>query len=194
VRSVKDAALGDDDPVTRGRCDELELRAPVDREGSQVAGVEPDHGSVECGGARELLGVVCLDERVEAKLGGHLQQLARLCIVEVAEQEKDCICSIRAGLEEICAIKEEPFGEEREGGRRARGAQIVPGPGEALVHEDGDRRGACALECRCKRGRVGIGSKVACRRGAPFHLGDCAQTGGGEDVAEAAHQAAASFS
>ena len=73
VRAMEDPALCDDHPVARSRGDELELRTPVDGEGSEIAGVQPDHGSVECGGARELLGVVCLDERVEAEQPGNPQ-------------------------------------------------------------------------------------------------------------------------
>jgi hypothetical protein len=64
-----DAALGDDDRSRGAVRDELELRAPVDRERREVAGVDPDHRRAEGHAPLELVRVVRLDERVEAELG-----------------------------------------------------------------------------------------------------------------------------
>ena len=83
--AVEDAALGDDDPVARSDGDQFELSAAVDLERAEVAGVETDHGGVERRRARELFGVVRLDEGVQAKLARDAHQLAHLRVVEVAK-------------------------------------------------------------------------------------------------------------
>ena len=67
VRARVDRALRDHDAVARRAGDELELRAAVDRERGQVAGVDADRIGAERDGARELVRVVRLDERVETE-------------------------------------------------------------------------------------------------------------------------------
>ncbi len=61
VGARSDAALGDDHPVGGSGLDELELRPPVDREGVEVAGVDPDRVGSELDCAPKLSDVVRLD-------------------------------------------------------------------------------------------------------------------------------------
>ena len=68
---------------------------PVDPERAEVAGVDPDHRGVEGEGAVELGRVVRLDQRVEGELAGGARQRGQLPVVEVAQQEEDCV---RAGF------------------------------------------------------------------------------------------------
>jgi hypothetical protein len=57
-------------------------RVRVDLERPQVAGVDPDDPSPDRGGASGLLGVVDLDERVQAGRGGFLVQPGQGVVVE----------------------------------------------------------------------------------------------------------------
>ena len=82
------AALGDDDPVARRLRDERQLGAPVDLEGREVAGVDPDRLRVEPNGPLQLLGVVSFHERVELELAGGAEELQHRRVVEIAEQEQ----------------------------------------------------------------------------------------------------------
>ena len=68
--------------------------------------------------------------------------------------------------------REEALAEKRRVGRRARGAEVVDRPGEALVDEHRDRRGAGARELRRELRGIGVGAQVARGRRAPLHLGD----------------------
>src|SRR5581483_12199044 len=80
--------------------------------------------------------------------------------------------------------REEALREERQGGRRARCAEVVDRPGEALVDEDGDRGCAAALIGGQDVLDSRAGTDVAQRRRAPLELGDRAESGGGERVRE----------
>ncbi len=67
LRARLDRALGDQHPIARRTGDQLELAAAVEIERREVARVDADHRRVECDGTRELVGVVRLDERVQAE-------------------------------------------------------------------------------------------------------------------------------
>ncbi len=110
--TVEDSALGHDDAVARSSCDELELPAPVDLEGAEVAGVQPDDRRAERGRARQLLGVVRLHERVEAELAGDREELASLSVVEVAEEKEHGVCAARLRRLEVVPRREESLGEQ----------------------------------------------------------------------------------
>ena len=103
LRTRLDAALRDDDAVARRTGDELELLGAVDLEGREIARVDPDHRRVEGDGTLELVGVVRLDERLEAERRRGVQEAPSGGVVEVAQEE-----------------------QRRVGARLARGAQIVP--------------------------------------------------------------------
>ena len=63
-------------------------------------------------------------------------------------------------------------------GRRRRGTrapEVLPRPGEALVHEDRARGRSGALERLRQRPGIGFGSKVACGRRPPLNLCDPAE-------------------
>ena len=143
------------------RATSVELRLAVDLERREVAGVDPDHRRADDHGPLELVGVVRLDERVEAELAGQPRQRTDLVVVEVAQEQEHGIGSGLLGGPQVLLGREEPLREQRHAGARARRAEVVPGAAEALVDEDGDRRGAgrCILP-RDPRG-VGVGTDVA---------------------------------
>ena len=148
-----DPALGNHHPfrlsnaVLQSRLgDEVELRVPVDLEGREVAGVDPDRVGAEGDRPVELGGVVGFDERIEAELasGGH--QTCRLLVVEVAQEQEDGVRAAPFQLGQLVRLAEEALREERQRRCGARCPQVVDRAREALVDEHGDRCGACALE------------------------------------------------
>ncbi len=145
LRARVDGALGDDDPVARRAGDERELGAPVDGEGAQVAGVQPDRVGAEPDGAVELAGVVRLDERVKADLlrEGHERRGAR--VVQVAEDQQRGVGACLARGAQVVRRREEALGEQRQLRGGAGGAQVVPAAGEELV--DKHRHGGGPASC-----------------------------------------------
>ena len=83
--------------------------------------------------------VVGLDERLEPEIGGGREESRHLVVVEIAQQQER---RIRAGLAcraQVVGAREEALREQRQRGRGARRAQVVPRAAEALVDEDRDR-------------------------------------------------------
>ena len=177
-----DAALRDRDPVGGDPRDEGELRLAVDLERGEIAGVDTDHRSAHVHRPLELVGVVCLDERVEPEVAGDPHQRADRVVVEVSEQEQDCVGAGLLRGPEVLLGREEALREQGHAGARARRAEVVPGAAEALVDEDGDR--GCAGRCVVVRdpGGVGVGADVAERGRAALDLGDRSEAGAGECV------------
>jgi hypothetical protein len=67
------------------------------------------------------------------------------------------------------------------------GAKIVPGAAEALVDEDGYRRGSCLLERAGQHCRLRAGSQISRRRRTSFDLGDRAEARPAQRVRKASH-------
>jgi hypothetical protein len=127
---------------------------------------------------------VRLDERVEGELRRVVHQPRGLAVVEVAEQEQDGVGAAFLRDVEVLLLGEEAFGEQRQRGRRASRAEVVPAAAEPLVDEDRAGRRPRSLERGGEAGRVGVGTKVACRGRASLHLGDRAEAGLRKGVAE----------
>src|SRR4029079_18403010 len=72
-------------------------------------------------------------------------------------------------------------------------AEVVPRAAEALVDEDGDRRGARVCVRTRDACRVGVGPQLARRGRPPLDLGDRAQALSAERLRETAHQAGTVF-
>ena len=173
--------------------DELELGSAVDRERGEIAGVDAEHGCPERDAAVELLGVVCLDERVEAEPRGDLHQVRDLGVVEIAQQQQRRVgARVPRGLEMLVG-REEPLGEERGGRRGACRSQVVPRAAEALVDEHRDRRRSGGGVGGGDQGRVGVRAQVAGRRRAALDLGDRTEAGLRERVVEPSHQPDSAF-
>ena len=133
----------------------------------------------------ELVGVVRLDERVEAELGRAAPSAPRR--------------GRRRGRAGAGARRRRPPRAARRArpprGRTPWRAAAAPSPAraareivdraaEALVDEDRDRGRACPLERRGERGRIGVRPQVARRRRAALDLGDRGQPRRGERVPE----------
>src|SRR5215475_6083369 len=93
---------------------------------------------------------------------------------------------------QLVLSREKPFRKQRDVASGSRGSEIRYRAREALVDEDGDRRGSRAGERARQEGRIGVGTQLAGRRRAALHLGDRAEPGLGECVSEPTHQATAS--
>ena len=106
--------------------------------------------------ALELVGVVRLDQRVEAELGRVRRSAPRAVVVEVAQEQEHGVCAGSSRVRSSLLLREEALGEERQPVRRARGPQIVDDAAEAVVDEDRDRGRACALERRRRARRIGV--------------------------------------
>ena len=179
-----DARLGDHDPVAGGAGDELELEAAVDVERREVAGVDSDHGRVERDRAVELLGVVRLDERVEAEGGRLAHQRGTRRVVEVAKEEQHRVGTGEGGGAQVVVGAEEPLGEQRQRRGRAGGAQIAPGAGKALVDEHRHRPRAGLLVGSCDERHVPARTQVACGGRPALELGDRPESGRGQGACE----------
>ena len=182
-----DAALGDDDPIPRRARHELELRAPVDPEGGEVARVDPDRVGAEAHGPLQFVRIVGLDERVEPELPRPLLEPRRVCVVEVAEQEQDAVGAGFRERGEVVLGAEEALAEEWQTRRRPRRTQVVEGAAEALVDEDRDRGRSRPGERGRESGGIGSRPKVSGGGGAPLDLGDRSEAGTRECVPEPAH-------
>ena len=167
-----DGALGDDHAVARRVGDERELRSPVDGEGLEVAGVDPDRVGAERAGAGELVGIVRLDERVHPELARVGLQPPRLVVVEVAEQQEDGVGAGSPELRQLVLRREEALGEQRQRGRGTRGAKIGDRAAEALVDEHRDGRCAGRLEAAASTRGIGVRPQVAGRGRPALDLGD----------------------
>ena len=158
LRARGDARLGDHDAVARNRRDELELGCPIDRERGKVTRVDADDRRLERDCALELRPVVGLHQRVEAEPRCLIHERRRGGVVEVAKQQEDGVRSGALRRAQVVRRGEEALCEKRRVRRRARCAKVVPRPGEALVHEHGDRGGAgCGVRGR-DPGRIRVGA------------------------------------
>jgi hypothetical protein len=138
--------LGDDDAIARSSRDEVELRVPVDTEGEQITGVDADRVCTERNGSFELVYVMGLDEGVELELMGCLHQSRGLLVVEVSQEQQDCVRSASFQLGQLVRLAKKAFRQERHRRRGACRAQVVDRACETLVDEHRDGRGAGALE------------------------------------------------
>ena len=156
VGSGRDAALGDDHPVVRRGLDELQLRPPVDREGIEVARVDPDRVGSELDGAPELVGVVRLHEGVEPESSA--ARISRLASSSSRSRRSSSTASAPASRRaaRLPGLAEEALREQRQRRRLPRRPQVVDRAAEALVHENRDRGGACALERGSEGGWIGF--------------------------------------
>ena len=184
LRACVDPALRDDDSVARDPRDELELRAPVDREAAEVARVHADDLRLERDRALELLRVVGFDERVQPEPSSLGEQRPCTRVVDVAEQDQRGVGARRLQLGEVGLLGEEALAQQRELRRCARGAEVVERAAEAVVDEH--REGGCAVvgELRREQRRVGVAAELACRRRTSLDLGDRSEPGCRKGVAE----------
>ncbi len=133
-----DPTLRNDDPITRGTRDQPQLAGAIDVERGEVACIDSDHARVERHRALELLGVVRLDERLEAELGRAHEKFTDGRVVQVAQDQQNGIGTGVAGGSQVRLGREEAFGEERKRGGGTRRAKVVPGATEPLVDQDRD--------------------------------------------------------
>ncbi len=177
MRARLDSRLGDDHPVARRPRDELELRAPVDREVGEVARIDPDHLGAECDRPLELGRVVRLDERVETELFRVRLQRGRTLVVEVAQEQEHRVRAGELRLEQLQLLGEEALREQRHVRCRPCGLHVRERAAEALVDEDRHGCRARALERDGELDRVGARAQISRGRRAPLHLGDRTETG-----------------
>ena len=189
VGARMDRALRDHDAVPGCPADEIELRAAVDGERGQIAGVDPDRVGSESRRTLELSRVVRLDERVEPDRPCVGHERGGPPVVEVAQDQKRCVGARVLQVVELRLGREEPLGQERQPGGGARSTKVVDGAREALVDEDRDGCRAGLLELRRQPGRIRVGPEVARRGRSPLDLGDCRQPAPRERVAKPSHQA-----
>ena len=157
LRTRLDAALRHDNAVAGRARNEVELGVEVDLEGRQIARVDPDERSVEGRRPRELVGIVRLDESIEAEVPGGSEQPPSRCVVEVTQDQQHCIRTCFERGAQVVLRREEALREQRDARGRSRGAQIVPRACEAFVDEDRDGSRPCAL-VRSARGAAGSAS------------------------------------
>jgi hypothetical protein len=90
------------------------------------------------------IGVVSLDERIEACGRRLVHEPARRRVVEVAQKEEQGVGAGLPGERDVVATAEEPLGEKGHVGCRTSGSQIGPAAAEALgidEYRDGGRTG-----------------------------------------------------
>ena len=187
----RDPALGDQhDRVARREREQLELRRAVDPEGREVARVDADHRGAERDGRGELVGVVRLDERVEAERFG----LAPGARARPRRRDRAAGAAPRRRRPRVpsrrCSrVEKKPLASSGRRRRRPRRAQVVPGAAEPLVDEHRHRAGTGGLVGGCDPRHVAVRANVARRRRAPLELRDRAEARARERVRES-HAAA----
>ena len=129
-----------------------------------------------------------LDEGVHAELVRVLEQLGDSRVGEVTQQEEHGVGTGDLELQQLQLLAEESLRQQRHRGCGARGLEVRERAAEALVDEDRDGRRARVRELQCKPRRIRVRPEIARRRRAALHLGDRAEAGDGECVAEAPHQ------
>ncbi len=164
LRAGVHAALRDNDAVVPSHaCDELELDRAVDLEGREVPGVDADDLRLERDRAVQLVGVVRLDQRLDAQLTRVRDERGGPLIVDVAQQDQHRVGAGDLGFQQIELFGEEAFGEQRCRCCRAGGLEVFEGAAEALVDEYRHCGGAGIGELRSEPRRVGIRPKIAGR-------------------------------
>ena len=133
MRSRGDAALRDDHPVSRCRCDEIEGGPAIDRERLEIAGIDADHLGAEADGPLQLARLVCLDEGVEPERRCVREQRRSPPVVEIPQEQKDGVGARFLQFVELGLLPEESLRQERQHGCRARRAQIVDRASKAFV-------------------------------------------------------------
>ena len=111
----------------------------------------------------------------------------RLCVVEVSQQEQNGVRTGRVHRLDLLLPREEPLGEQREGGCLARTREISDVSVEALIDEDRDRCGTCRLECGRELGRIRPGPQRSGRRRPALDLCDRGQARSREGLPKAPH-------
>ena len=164
MRAGRNAAFRDDDAVARCGGDQLEGSAAINPEGVQVAGVDADHFGAEPDRARQLVHVVCLDERIQAELVRTREHRRRAPLVQIAQEQKHGIGSRLLQLVQLSFLLEEALRQERRGARRAGRAQIADGTAEALVDEDRHSCGAGLCESGRELRGIGVRAEISRRR------------------------------
>ena len=137
---------------------EVELRAAVDRERGEIAGVDADHRRAERDRALELGGVVRLDERVQTELGGERASAsARWPSSRSRRSSSTASAPASFAVRRCSSVEKKPFASSGSADTGPGGAQVVPVAAEALVDEDGDGGGAGASRSP-RRARPGSAS------------------------------------
>ena len=158
--------------VPRHPREQLELAAAVELERGQVARVDADHRRPQRDRALELVGVVRLDERVDAERARLAHQPHAGHVVEVAQQKQRGVGARLGRGAQVLGRAEEALRDQRQRGRRARRAKVVPGAAEAVVDEHRHRPRAVLLVGARDRDHVPSGPQVAGRGRAPLELGN----------------------
>ena len=129
---VADAGLGDDEPVVGDELAQPGRHLGIDLERAQVPVVQADDPRTARDGGRHLVGIVGLDERLEADLERALDQSReRLGVVE-AGQEQDEVRPGRAEHRELDLLDDELLGEDRHADRGPDGPQVRDGAAEPV--------------------------------------------------------------
>ena len=119
---VADPRLGDDD-ASGGICGRRRHRQlAVDGEGPQVAVVDADDLGAGGDGARDLVRVVGLDQRVEARGPRGREQRRERRVGERRDDEQDRVGARRSRLGDLVAVDDEVLAQDRQLAGRARGA------------------------------------------------------------------------
>jgi arabinofuranan 3-O-arabinosyltransferase len=131
----------------------------------QVAIVDADQPGAALQDARQLLGVVKLDERIHAQRASLGKQSRQVAIAEDLGNQEDCIGAGHAGLQELIAIEDEVLAEDRQVDGSADRGEILQSPlKERLIGQHADAGGPMSGVRPGDGDRIEIRAQHACRR------------------------------
>ena len=139
VADIADPGLSDrDDLVAKDRADPGKGR-PVDIEGLEVAGVDPDDAGPGVQSAAGLLRVVDLDQRGHPQAVHLAEQAGQGRLVERGDDEQDEVGAVGSRLEHLVGVDDEVLAQHRDVDRGADGREVSQGATEAaLLGQDAD--------------------------------------------------------
>ncbi len=175
-----DPRLGDDQPIVGDALAQPGGALDVDLERPQVPVVEPDEARPAGERLVQLPFVVRLDQRLEADLDGALHEPGEPLRRVEHREEQDEVGAGRAEERQLDLLDHEVLGEDRDGDRRADGAQVVDRPTEPVrlaQHRDGGRAAGLVRPGAGDDVLSGAGDPPGRRRGA-LDLGDEVQARG----------------
>ena len=117
--------------------------------------------------------VMHFGEHVHAEIGRRLGQVSRRGVVDRRHDDEDAIGAERAGLHHLVGVDHEVLAQDGEGGRLARGGQIIGASLEGgRVGQHRQAGGAAHFISARQRRRIELGADQALRRARFLDLGD----------------------
>ena len=181
VARAADAGLGHPQHVAGQAGGDAAEHRPVDLEGVQVAGVDPDDTGSGLQRAVGLLLGVHLDQRRHAQRLDPVEQRAQDVLLQRRDDEQHEVRAVRPRLVHLVGADDEVLAQDRDVDPGAHGGEVGQRPAEpALLGEDADHPGAALGVGDGELGGIRDRGQLTLRRAAPLHLRDDPDPGGAQ--------------